>query len=86
MNNSKSQLWYYINFSARNKFHNIVNELVVKRRTLRKKTDVTLLVDVLIDHTDDEEKILHEAITLLPQDYTQREIVIYFLHFFDNHI
>lgn len=63
MNNSKSQLWYYINFSVRNKFHNIVNELVVKRRTLRKKTDVTLLVDVLIDHTDDEEKILHEAIT-----------------------
>lgn len=63
MNNSKSQIWYYINFSARNKFHNIVNELVVKRRTLRKKTDVTLLVDVLIDNIDDEEKILHDAIS-----------------------
>lgn len=49
--------------NARNKFHHIVNELVVKRRTLRKKTDVTLLVDVLIDNTDDEEKILHDAIS-----------------------
>lgn len=48
---------------ARNKFHDIVNKLVTKRRELRKNTDVTLLVDVLIDSTDDEEKILHDAVT-----------------------
>lgn len=48
---------------ARNRFHDHVNKLVTKRREHRKKTDATLLVDVLIDSTNDEEEILHDAVT-----------------------
>lgn len=48
---------------ARNRFHDHVNKLVTKHRERRKNTDATLLVDVLIDSTNDEEEILHDAVT-----------------------
>lgn len=48
---------------ARNRFHDHVNKLVTKHRKRRKNTDATLLVDVLIDSTNDEEEILHDAVT-----------------------
>lgn len=36
---------------------------MTKRRKLRKNKDVTLLADVLIDSSNDEEKLLHDAVT-----------------------
>lgn len=67
---------------ARNKFHDIVNKFVTKRRELRKNTDATLLVDVLIDSTDDEKKILHDAVTFtVAGSHTTGNLLTWALYF-----